>query len=186
MIIYFVVAIGVVVAIALLRKKKSKTLDSADGSSAESSVLCSSVNMSEKSYSPHSPQVSVVETVTEIPEIPVYWFENDVRKEGTAKVAQGLQVFDANGKYTVDITDRLTKYLGKFRTYASQNEGIVVDERLTADGDLWYMSVQRYGQSFNPEWNHSVLVTKEIGQLRWRYPQNTGIRYDFDIIYGVY
>ena len=94
-------------------------------------------------------------------------------------------MFDKNGKCTVDITDRLTKYLGKFRTYASQNEGVVVDDRLT-EGDLWYMSIQRYGQSFNPNWNQSVVVTKENGQLRWRYPQSAGTKYDFDIIYGVY
>lgn len=167
MTIYFLVAIVIIAALALLHKKKRKVPDEPE----------------QPNQMQDPPEPIAVEVATEIP---VYWLENGIRKEGTAKMPQGLQVFDANGKCTVDITDRLTKYLGKFRTYASQNEGIVVDERLTADGDLWYMSVQRYGQSFNPEWNHSVLVTKENGQLRWRYPQNTGIRYDFDIIYGVY
>lgn len=164
MIIYFVVAIGVVVAIALLRKKKSKAVD-VQGISKP-------------------PQEPI--TVEVLTEIPVYWYEGGNRKEGTAKMAQGLQAFDKNGNCIVDITDRLTKYLGKFRTDSTQNEGVVLDDRITADGDLWYMSVQRHGQSFDPEWNNSVVVTKENGQLRWRYPQNKGIRYDFDIIYGVY
>lgn len=161
---YAILAGILIVAILLLQKKKNKEPDA-----------------------PEKPKLPTSIEEIKVPiELPVHWFENGVRKEGVANMAQGLKVFDTNGKCTVDITDRLTKYLGKFRTYASQNEGIVVDDRLTADGDLWYMSVQRYGQSFDPEWNNSVVVTKENGQLRWRYPQNKGIRYDFDIIYGVY
>nr|DAU18918.1 MAG TPA: hypothetical protein [Caudoviricetes sp.]DAX98301.1 MAG TPA: hypothetical protein [Caudoviricetes sp.] len=163
---YIVLIVLIVVAVLIAKEQKHK------------------VSTGENEKNTTTP--AVIEHVTVASEIPVHWYENGKRKEGIAKMAQGLQVFDTNGKCTVDITDRLTKYLGKFRTYASQNEGIVVDDRLTADGDLWYMSVQRYGQSFDPEWNNSVVVTKENGQLRWRYPQNKGIRYDFDIIYGVY
>lgn len=56
------------------------------------------------------------ETVQIKTEFPVYWYEDDKKKKGVVKMAQGLQVFDDNENCILDVTDRLCRLLGSHAT----------------------------------------------------------------------
>lgn len=55
------------------------------------------------------------------------------KKEG-ADVPQGLQVFDAKGNITLDLTDRLTKCLGQVEVNGAN---IAVHDPKITEGDFW-------------------------------------------------
>lgn len=164
MTIYFLVAIVIIAALALLHKKKRKVPDEPE----------------QPNQMQDPPEPIAVEVLTEFP---VHWFEHGVRKEGIAKVIQGLQVFDANGKCTVDVTDRLTKYLGKATIDETQAQGVISDPNITSQGDLWYVIIKATGETLYEDAEFPEL-TKETGVIRWQYL--TEYRTGGDIIYGVY
>ena len=117
----------------------------------------------------------------------VYWYENGEKKEGTVKVMpQGLQVFDANGNTVVDVTTRLTKYLGTIDTGTSG--GSIVNNALL-DGDLWMIDIEKtlyYDQSSSVlTWN-MVEFTKSGNTLSWAFPNNGRYKICKKVMYGIY
>ena len=54
-------------------------------------------------------------------------------------MAQGFQVFDADGNIVVDVTTQMAKYIGEFETGLAHGE--IADERLK-HMDIWAMVVK--------------------------------------------
>ena len=115
------------------------------------------------------------------------------RKKGAEEVPQGLQVFDENGNCIVDITERITKYLGTFTVPTNADSGTVANSEI-GDGDLWYvieidaLSNGVVGSGDNVVFSYPV-ITKGDGQLNWSYPHSadyTYRRYGVTVHYGVY
>lgn len=106
------------------------------------------------------------------------------RKKGEKEVPQGLQVFDEDGNMIVDVTDRLSKYLGKFDT--GFEDGSITNDMLT-EGNLWIVFVG-YQYSSHEVWNdelHPPTFTVNGSVLSWTFP-NSRYRVRFIGYYGVY
>lgn len=112
---YAILAGILIVAILLLQKKKNKEPDA-----PEKPILPTSI-----------------EEIKVPIELPVHWFENGVRKEGIAKMTQGLQVFDSNGVCILDITDRLTRIIDQI-TAPSAEYQIEKTYTVQAKQKLWW------------------------------------------------
>lgn len=129
-------------------------------------------------------ETSNEETVNVPTEFPVYWFDESGNKvEGVAKMAQGLQVFDGNGKIILDLTDGLTKYLGEFETGTS--EGSIENEELTEH--FWVHPIiltQIPTADYDNTW-HAPKFSVSGHTLRWKY-DGTGRRINCKCFYGVY
>lgn len=69
-------------------------------------------------------------------------------------MAQGLQVFDAEGNPTLNVTDRLCKILGKLDT------GDFITDMSTASDSLY----------LHPEWWESAAKAYENGNAFWALP----------------
>ncbi|GEM_PF-1376899 len=66
--------------------------------------------------------------------------KDGVKTKGTVKImAQGFQVFDADGNIVVDVTTQMAKYIGEFETGLAHGE--IADERLK-HMDIWAMVVK--------------------------------------------
>lgn len=127
-----------------------------------------------------------IEHVTVASEIPVYWYEDGKKKEGVAKLTQGLQVFDKNGKCIVNVTDRLTKCLGVGYIDRKKTEGYIYNSALNDKCELWYVLLKAESE---PETQGSVVaefpeLTKENGRIKWKYGPKA--RSGGKILYGVY
>lgn len=169
------VAIALVIGVALIafyyRKRKSRKNEC---SAKEENAVSQGENIEV-----HSDKAVNVPT-----EFPVYWFdENGNKVEGVAKMAQGMQVFDANGKIRVDVTSRLQKYLGKVKIDASQTTGSIKNPEL-ANGDLWYFFLTATPNFTAKDTPRSVpTVTKSGDTLSWKF-SNGAI--SCVLVYGVY
>lgn len=114
---------------------------------------------------------------------PVYWYEDGVKKEGTAIMSkQGLQVFDGNGNCTLDITERLQKILGTIEITTASGE--ITDERLE-NGDLWFFFISSeditFGDSF--ESLSYPTISKDGSKLTWNFNGNV---LKCKLLYGVF
>ena len=115
------------------------------------------------------------------------------RKKGAEEVPQGLQVFDEDGNVVVDITERITKYLGSFTVPTDADSGTVANSEI-GDGDLWYaMVIDSSTPSSVPTGGNVIysypVITKGDGVLYWNYPHSQTSyykRYGVTIHYGVY
>lgn len=66
--------------------------------------------------------------------------KDGVKTKGAVKImAQGFQVFDADGNIVVDVTTQLAKYIGEFETGLAHGE--IADERLK-NMDIWAIVVK--------------------------------------------
>lgn len=66
--------------------------------------------------------------------------KDGIKAEGAVKImAQGFQVFDADGNIVVDVTTQMAKYMGEFETGLAHGE--IVDKRLK-NMDIWAMVVK--------------------------------------------
>ena len=104
-------------------------------------------------------------------------------------MAQGLQVFDANGKVVVNMQTRISKLLGKVTTnWRTGSNGSLTDERLL-DGTMWYAITE-----VDSGGDYSALEVKANGStLSWtqKYPTVGGHNYEtpqngFTFVYGIY
>ncbi|CAL1777618.1 hypothetical protein BRC2024_KCUCJSVR_CDS_0153 [Acinetobacter phage vB_AbaM_KissB] len=99
---------------------------------------------------------------------------------------QGLQVFDENGNVTVDLTDRLTKVLGLFRTGKTNGSRTV---GTFPSSDFWYTCVPLLNDNMKAV---GPTVSYSNGVISWNWdgvnndPNNTVIIFEGIIIYGVY
>lgn len=115
------------------------------------------------------------------------------KRKGEKEVPQGLQVFDENGNVVVDITERITKYLGSFTVPTDADSGTITNSEI-GDGDLWYaMVIDSSTPSSVPTGGDVIysypVITKGDGVLYWNYPHSQTSyykRYGVTIHYGVY
>ena len=109
------------------------------------------------------------------------------KRKGEKEVPQGLQVFDENGNVVVDITERITKYLGSFTVPTDADSGTVANSEI-GDGDLWYAMVIDSSTPSSVPTGGDVIYSYP-GVLYWNYPHSQTSyykRYGVTIHYGVY
>ena len=99
---------------------------------------------------------------------------------------QGLQVFRADGSVSVDITNRLAKFIGIVTLDGSAKSGTIVDSNVQ-DGDLWYMflAIGQGGHSRKTKvatWE-SPTISKGNGCIYWSFPNRPVYG---QLMYGVY
>jgi hypothetical protein len=73
-------------------------------------------------------------------EVPVVIMQDGVRTEGTLKMTQGLQVYDANGHIILDVTDRLTRIIDTFDVAGTARNMVTTNKTYTLPSDkhnLW-------------------------------------------------
>jgi hypothetical protein len=105
-------------------------------------------------------------------------------------IMQGLQVFDVNGRCTLDVTDRLTRVLGTINTgYASSVSHI--DNNLLNNGTPWFYC---YFPN-DPNWWRVMSLNVAISgnTLSWQWAKLHYSSYTYQdtitgcsILYGVY
>lgn len=118
-----------------------------------------------------------------------YMVKDGVKKEVTIKhMPQGLQVFDENGTCVVDVTSRITKYLGEL--IIPTTDGSYYDARLK-DGDFWFLITDLINPNVFEQWDGSESkffpkINAKDGLITWEYPVNMKYRPGVKIIYGIY
>ena len=95
-------------------------------------------------------------------------------------MSQGLQIFDADGNITLDITDRFTRCLGIITSGTTSSS--VIDADL-ANGVPWY--IVRIVPMDNIGFIQPLLVTISGTTLSWTF-SGAGDAYSHYIYYGVY
>lgn len=116
----------------------------------------------------------------------VYWYEDGEKKEGTVKVMPaGLQVYDANGNVMLDLTHRITKYLGIGDTGTSDGS---ITRPIEGLGVWWVIPIRRWETTGNASANIAHFYVSDKNTLNWKfYNQDLGkpnVRTQF--IYGIY
>nr|DAE53983.1 MAG TPA: hypothetical protein [Bacteriophage sp.] len=115
--------------------------------------------------------------------------QDGARTEGTLKMTQGLQVYDANGNIILDVTDRITKYLGAI--LINQTDGSITDARVN-EGDLWYLYLyarsHQSGMTNGTYYNYGPTLTKGDGVINYAYPSSASSNEKMTVyvLYGVY
>lgn len=128
-------------------------------------------------------------TVNVPTEIKGYIVKDGIKKEVTIRcMPQGLQVFDENGTCVVDVTSRITKYLGEL--IIPTTEGSYYDARLK-DGDFWFLITDLINPNVFEQWDGSESkffpkINAKDGLITWEYPVNMKYRPGVKIIYGIY
>lgn len=120
--IYAVVAVVMIIAVLTIRRKKSSD-------KTASQTASQTENETEKTI-----QVSPIE------EMPVIVMQDGTRTEGTVKMTQGLQVYDANGNIILDVTDRLTRIIDTFDVTGTARDMVTTNKTYTlpsAKHNLW-------------------------------------------------
>ena len=95
-------------------------------------------------------------------------------------MAQGLQVFDGNGKLSLNVNDRITKIVGT--VHISEN-GSITNEQLN-QGTIWYYPC-KFSRPASTGFITFPEITIEGTTIKWTYP-STVKRVEMDLIYGVY
>lgn len=119
-------------------------------------------------------------------EMPVVIMQDGVRTEGTLKMTQGLQVYDANGNIILDVTDRLTKYLGELDT--GYNDGELSNPDITDGVSVWVFATS-YSYNNTVTSGTHVCATPQFtcsaGKIMWTFPEGD-VRASLHVMYGVY
>lgn len=97
-------------------------------------------------------------------------------------MAQGLQVFDANGNIILDVTDRITKYLGSIRI-AGTDGSVTVDG--LGDGELWYY-IKDYSITIGLLTPPTITKNGDILSWAYNYPDTRYKPMYITIVYGIY
>jgi hypothetical protein len=192
-----IIFIAIVVGIIVWKKKRKETTNNTgDENTTEEQVE----NIEEREESQEEKQEIKEDVIEESKDettnepFPVYWYEDGVKKEGTAIMSkQGLQVFDENGNQTLDITTRLTKCLGTLTISADTSSGEITDEAFKTN-DLWVVITQITNPYFSSNYSNDDLTyiplptfTQEDGKMKWEYKESdTAKRTGCVIVYGVY
>lgn len=185
---YVGILIVIAVAVYLMWKRKpAKQLKQDEPKTDESTVIV-------------SPTMKSGEKVTVV--------KDGVKTEGTVKImAQGFQVFDADGNIVVDVTTQMAKYIGEFETGFAH--GKISDERLK-NMDIWAIVVKNtvsdkyiYFPSSSPDTTTLSLLdegdldfSSSEGVISWSFQYEKGspnpiVGYKYypvnsKIIFGVY
>lgn len=96
-------------------------------------------------------------------------------------MAQGLQVWDSNGKLILSINDRITKIVGT--VHISEN-GSITNEQLN-QGTIWYAPCNYTRPSTTVSYLTFPEVVIDGTTIKWTYP-STKNRVTMDLMYGVY
>lgn len=101
---------------------------------------------------------------------------------------QGLQIMRADGTVSLDLTNRLAKFLGEYTIDGSTNSGTIYNSEIK-DGNLWWFFVtlsypdpdliKNSGRTWE-----SPTITKGDGCINWSFPTNRHI--SGRLLYGVY
>lgn len=126
-IIFIAIVVGIIV---WKKKKKEATNDTGDGETEE--------------------QVENI-TMALTESVPVHWYENGEKKDGTAKMSSnGLQVYDSDGNITLDITDRVAKVLGVYQI-TTMSGSITIEDRqpwvIMIDVPEAYQVIRKHGDN---------------------------------------
>ncbi len=103
-------------------------------------------------------------------------------------MAQGLQVYDANGNLDIDISDRLPRFLGSVNIPASKPTGRIVNAGIKPETDIWWFLLKPH-TSYSVDQDTSArfeypTITKGNGYLYWNFP--SGRNLSCTLLYGVY
>ena len=98
---------------------------------------------------------------------------------------QGLQVYDASGNLTLDVTDRITRYLGSFSIPAQFDQSGSVT--VTVTGTPWFLMA---GQAIQFDAQYP-LIWVDGSVIRWKTaiendPVNRSVAVGATVHYGVY
>lgn len=103
-------------------------------------------------------------------------------------MAQGLQVFDENGKLDVDVTNRLPRFLGRVVIDGSSASGVVYNDGIKPETEIWWFLQTPSTNFATQEAERPVYeypkITKGNGFLRWQFP--SGRKLACTMLYGVY
>ena len=113
--------------------------------------------------------------------------KDGIKTEGAVKImAQGFQVFDADGNIVVDVTTQMAKYIGEFETGLAHGE--IADERLK-HMDIWAIVVKNtvsdqyiYVPASDPNQTFVISAIDEAyldfssdkGVISWRFKYEEG------------
>lgn len=98
-------------------------------------------------------------------------------------MAQGLQVFDANGNLQLEVTDRITTFIGSY-TITNTNPKVVITSPLFATNTAFFAKNLNTAQGNPNNTNESIEIqTATTYTLEFkRLPPNT----NYQIYVGVY
>lgn len=158
--VYVIIVIAVAVAVMIARQRKNKP---------------AKIEASEKP----------VEIIGSTPEnIAVTYYVDGEKREGTVKVAQGLQVFRSDGSVDLDITENLPKVIATLDVAGS---GGTYSNDMLKNANIWWALVL-------PNMQQNIYVPSEIktssGQITWSGSAKNGNAHAVDsgvkLVVGVY
>lgn len=121
-------------------------------------------------------------------EIKGYIVEDEVKKEVTIKyMPQGLQVFDKNGICILDLTERLTRYIGSVNISGTHGE-----VRLSgiSSADFWFACTNIKIDGYTSPAQKELMVpgiTYKNGVLHWDINVlGDGKSFSATVLYGTY
>lgn len=136
-VVYVILAIAVTVAVMIARQRKRRP------ATAET---------------PEKP----IEIIGNTPEsIAVTYYVDGEKREGTVKVAQGLQVFRADGSIDLDITENLVKVVA---TLDIAGNGGSYSNDILKNANVWYLFII---PSTSQAVNLPTSVTVSDGKITW-------------------
>ena len=159
-VVYVILAIAVAAAVMIARQRKKKPA---------------------KAETPEKP----VKIVGSTPEsIAVTYYVDGEKREGTVKMAQGLQVFRADGSIDLDITENLPKVIA---TLDIAGNGGSYSNDMLQNANIWWALVL-------PNMQQNIYVPSEIktssGQIMWSSSAENGNAHAVDsgvkLVVGVY
>lgn len=126
-----------------------------------------------------------IEIIGNTPEsIAVTYYMDGEKREGTVKVAQGLQVFRADGRIDLDITENLPKVIA---TLDVAGNGGTYSNDMLKNANVWWALVL-------PNMQQNIYVPSEIktssGKITWSGSAENGNAHAVDsgvkLVVGVY
>lgn len=140
---YVILAIAVAAAVVIARQRKKKPA---------------------KAETPEKPEAveKPIEIIGNTPEsIAVTYYVDGEKREGTVKMAQGLQVFRADGSIDLDITENLVKVVA---TLDIAGNGGSYSNDMLKNANVWYLFII---PSTSPAVNLPTSVTVSDGKITW-------------------
>lgn len=138
-VIYVIAAIAIIAAVMIARKRKKKL------ATAEKKKVDEPVEIT--GSTPES--------------IPVTYYVDGEKREGTVKMAQGLQVFRADGSVDLDITENLVKVVA---TLDIAGNGGSYSNDMLKNANVWYLFI--IPSPYQPV-NLPTSVTVSDGKITW-------------------
>lgn len=163
-VIYVIAAIAIAVAVMIARKRKKKP---------------ATVKATEK-------PVKITGSTPE--SIPVTYYVDGEKREGTVKMAQGLQVFRADGSIDLDITENLVKVIA---TLDIAGNGGSYSNDMLKNANVWYLFII---PTTSQAVNLPSSVTVSDGKISWSSAtfvsdgskKTTSISSGVQLVVGVY